>query len=376
LEGDFVFLLRGSTAAALLSSPPLVVVTLPRPPVVATLPPPVVAPLAAAARLATVAAAAAAPRLAPVIVAVVVPATVIARVAGRSSLPLCRRRSPRHMSLAHRRRRLSAGMPLPRHRLSIYAVVLALALPSAPLPRAYRAVASTGRVGRARLARLRPIHRRLVHCRRQRVVQTLLCRRPRITSRRARASPSISAAKAAAARSALVACASAAAAIASAGSVSGGGGARPPPAAPAARACLAAPRAYVAAGLRPPEPAIRCSTASTGPSKKSLTSRPTSISSLRQHRRLSLAHRRLQPRHSRFVAAAAAAQPSPVHVLYQQPVLLPRSRRPDLALYVHQPHAVQAAVLYVLQHPREDARLDLLSQSGLSRNRLLHLICR
>jgi hypothetical protein len=188
------------------------------------------------------------------------------------------------------------------------------------------------------------------------------------------APPSVSAAKAAAARSALVACASAAAAIASAGSVRGGGGARPPPAAPTARACLAAPRAYVAAGLRPPEPAIRCSTASTGPSKKSLTSRPTSISSLRQHRRLSLAHRRLQPRHSWFAAAAAAAQPSPVHVLYQQPVLLPRSRRPALALYVHQPHAVQAAVLYVLQHPREDARLDLLSQPGLSRNRLSYLI--
>jgi hypothetical protein len=53
---------------------------------------------------------------------------------------------------------------------------------------------------------------------------------------------------------------------------------------------------------------------------------------LRQHRRLSLAQRRLQPRHSRFAAAVAAAQPTPVHVLHQQPVLLPRPRRPALVL--------------------------------------------
>jgi hypothetical protein len=51
---------------------------------------------------------------------------------------------------------------------------------------------------------------------------------------------------------------------------------------------------------------------------------------LRQHHCLSLAHRCLQPRHRRFAAAAAAAQPSPAHVLDQQPVLLPRSRRPAL----------------------------------------------
>jgi hypothetical protein len=36
----------------------------------------------------------------------------------RSSLPLCRRRSPRHTSLAHRRRRLPSGTPPPsRHRV-------------------------------------------------------------------------------------------------------------------------------------------------------------------------------------------------------------------------------------------------------------------
>jgi hypothetical protein len=57
------------------------------------------------------------PRLATVIVAVVVAATVGRRPRRRrSSLLLCRRRSPCHMSLAHRRRRLSAGVPLPRHR--------------------------------------------------------------------------------------------------------------------------------------------------------------------------------------------------------------------------------------------------------------------
>ena len=43
---------------------------------------------------------------------------------------------------------------------------------------------------------------------------------------------------------------------------------------------------------------------------------------LRQHRRLSLAQRRLQPRHSRFAAAVAAAQPTPVHAPHP-----PRSSR-------------------------------------------------
>jgi hypothetical protein len=68
---------------------------------------------AAAARLAAVVAAVATPRLAPATVAVAVAAPVVARVAaGRSSLPLCRRRPPRYTSLAHRRRRPPSGAPL------------------------------------------------------------------------------------------------------------------------------------------------------------------------------------------------------------------------------------------------------------------------
>jgi len=51
-----------------------------------------------------------------------------------------------------------------RHRAvrTLRAVVPALALPSATLPRARRTVASPGRAGRARLACLRLIHRRQV----------------------------------------------------------------------------------------------------------------------------------------------------------------------------------------------------------------------
>ena len=80
--------------------------------------------------------------------------------------------------------------------------------------------------------------------------------------------------------------------------------------------------------------------------------------------RLSLAHRGLQPR-LRLVAAAAAAQPAAALVLDQQPVLLPRPRRPALGLQ-HPPHAAQTAILNVLQPAREDARLHLLAQPPLA----------
>jgi hypothetical protein len=103
-------------AAAVAPAPPLVVATLP-PPVVATLPPPVAAMWPPLASPPSSPPSPPPPRLATVIVAVVVAATVGRRPRRRrSSLLLCRRRSPCHMSLAHRRRRLSAGVPLPRHR--------------------------------------------------------------------------------------------------------------------------------------------------------------------------------------------------------------------------------------------------------------------
>ena len=125
---------------------------------------------AAAACLATVVAAVAAPRLAPAIVVVVVAATVVARVAAARrcfSAAVARLviRRPHTVVVACRQAR--------RHRVvrssvgTLPAVVLALALPSATLPRARRAAASTGRTDRARPARPRLTQRRLVspHCR-------------------------------------------------------------------------------------------------------------------------------------------------------------------------------------------------------------------
>ena len=62
--------------------------------------------------------------------------------------------------------------------VTLPAAVLALALRSSTLPRARRAVAPAGRISRARPARLRPMLRRLVHCRHQLVVEAFLLPSP------------------------------------------------------------------------------------------------------------------------------------------------------------------------------------------------------
>ena len=193
---------------------------------------------------------------------------------------------------------------------------------------------------------------------------------PRVPSRRARRRSSAShrarlasrhsASSARLRRSAVAAVVAALAASARDVAVLGGGGAR----SPAARARRATSLASATEGLLPPAPAIRCSTASTGASKKLLTSKLTSMLSRPPDLRLSLAHRGLQPR-LRLVAAAAAAQPAAALVLDQQPVLLPRPRRPTLGLQ-HSPHAAQATILNVLQPACEDARLHLPAQPRLA----------
>ena len=71
-------------------------------------------------------------------------------------------------------------------------------------------------------------------------------------------------------------------------------------------------------GLRPPGPAIRCSTASTGPSKKSLTSKPISIPSCARIASSALRIAALSRSTAAAAAAAATARLAAVHVFHQQ----------------------------------------------------------
>ena len=161
-------LLRGSAAASL-SSPPPVVATLPplasRPsPVVALLPPLTSPPSSPPS-----------PPSPPLVSPPSSSPSSSPPPSSPASPPLVAASLPSSLASSHVARTPSSSpcRQACRYRVvgTLHAVVLALALPWAPLPRAYRAVASTGRVGRARLARLRLIHHRLVRRRLQRVVQ-------------------------------------------------------------------------------------------------------------------------------------------------------------------------------------------------------------